>query len=198
MSLYKKHREQVKKDIVQLSLSLFREYGYEHVTIEQITNQLEIAKGTFYNFFKSKREILMFWAEEQFISVDIRPALDEGKSCEDNLSTLLSIIICTIAKEYNLFKSFLKELDYMPKEDNSSLEAFDFAKLLSLVIVKSKDGSHITSNHYELKLQVLNSAIFYELKTGLLSEVESSEFTKRLIQVMKICLYGMIEQEDYK
>ncbi len=196
MSLYKKHREQVKKDIVQLSLSLFREHGYELVTIEQITTQLEIAKGTFYNYFKSKRDILMFWAEEQFASIDIHPALDEGKNCEENLYTLLTIFTGAITGEYNLYKIFLKELEDVPASQNNNLEAFDFTKLLSLVISKSKDGNRILNNNAELKLRVLNSAIFYELKTWLLLDKELSELTKHLIRVMMICLYGILEQED--
>ncbi len=196
MSLYKKHREQVKNDIIQLALSLFREYGYENVTIEQITGKLEIAKGTFYNFFQSKRDILMTWAEELFSSVDIGSALQTDQKCLDNLSMLLEYFTQAISRESSLFRNFLVELDHAQANKTEAQRSFDFGRLLLAAINSSVDGVDFTRKNSELKLQVLNSAVFYELKLWILSGKEIGGLADHLIEVLEICLNGMLEKEE--
>ncbi|MGG3938489.1 TetR/AcrR family transcriptional regulator [Anoxybacillus kestanbolensis] len=42
----------------QTALHLFQKQGYEQTTILQITNEAGIAKGTFFNYFRTKEEVL--------------------------------------------------------------------------------------------------------------------------------------------
>ncbi|MFZ5946073.1 MAG: TetR/AcrR family transcriptional regulator [Bacillota bacterium] len=64
--MYQQQREQVKKNILDTSIAIFREKGYENTTIDEITKSIGIAKGTFYNFYPSKSEILISWAAQKF------------------------------------------------------------------------------------------------------------------------------------
>jgi len=64
------NREDKKKEtynrIMDSARKLFAEHGYEATTVEQITKQANVAKGTFFNYFGSKEDILCdmqsFWA----------------------------------------------------------------------------------------------------------------------------------------
>ncbi|GKU26757.1 TetR/AcrR family transcriptional regulator [Clostridium folliculivorans] len=47
-----------KNEIMDRSLELFIEKGYDNTSINEIVNSLSIAKGTFYHYFTSKEEIL--------------------------------------------------------------------------------------------------------------------------------------------
>jgi len=51
--------EKTREKIYKSALSLFRERGYENVTVEEITNDANVAKGTFYIYFKSKDDVLV-------------------------------------------------------------------------------------------------------------------------------------------
>ncbi|WP_274649335.1 TetR/AcrR family transcriptional regulator [Paenibacillus humicola] len=55
-------REQKKAEtrlrIKEAALSLFAELGYENASIEQIAKQAGVAKGTFFNYFSSKEELI--------------------------------------------------------------------------------------------------------------------------------------------
>jgi AcrR family transcriptional regulator len=46
-----------REEILKSALELFREEGFEKVTVESIAKKTGIAKGSFYNYFKSKEEV---------------------------------------------------------------------------------------------------------------------------------------------
>ncbi|MGG6432254.1 TetR/AcrR family transcriptional regulator [Anoxybacillus sp. D401a] len=55
-------RERQKKQtrilLQQTALQLFQKQGYEQTTVLQITNEAGVAKGTFFNYFRTKEEVL--------------------------------------------------------------------------------------------------------------------------------------------
>lgn len=53
-----KYPEQTQERIVEASVKLFIEKGYEQTTIQDILNALNLSKGGLYHHFKSKEEIL--------------------------------------------------------------------------------------------------------------------------------------------
>ncbi|MDP1604258.1 MAG: TetR/AcrR family transcriptional regulator [Legionella sp.] len=53
-----KNPEIRKAEIIQVAKDLFEKKGYAHTSIEAIIKEAQIAKGTFYYYFKTKRDIL--------------------------------------------------------------------------------------------------------------------------------------------
>ncbi len=54
--------------LLEAALTLFREKGYDETTVEEITERADVAKGTFFNYFPSKEELLgeaAAWRVEQ-------------------------------------------------------------------------------------------------------------------------------------
>lgn len=49
-------KEKLKQKLLSEGFELIKKYGYRRMTIDELTKQCGIAKGTFYNFFKSKEE----------------------------------------------------------------------------------------------------------------------------------------------
>ena len=52
-----KKPEDRRKEIINTAMGLFAKNGYEKTTVEDITNAMEIAKGSFYYYFKTKQEV---------------------------------------------------------------------------------------------------------------------------------------------
>ncbi len=48
-----------REDILQGGVELFRKYGYEGTGVQQILTSLNIPKGSFYNYFKSKEDFVL-------------------------------------------------------------------------------------------------------------------------------------------
>ncbi|MFJ7368629.1 TetR/AcrR family transcriptional regulator [Lysinibacillus sp. NPDC098008] len=55
-----------REKLLKTSLDLFNKYGFEHVSIEQITKACNVSKGTFYTHFPSKYDVIL----EKFVELD--------------------------------------------------------------------------------------------------------------------------------
>ena len=57
---------ETRANLLKKSLDLFHLYGFEHVSIEQITKACNVSKGTFYTHFPSKYDVIL----EKFKELD--------------------------------------------------------------------------------------------------------------------------------
>jgi AcrR family transcriptional regulator len=53
-----KDAEVRREELLELALRLFMALGYERTSVEQITREAGVAKGTFYHYFESKQDLL--------------------------------------------------------------------------------------------------------------------------------------------
>jgi len=58
--------ELTKQLIFKSALTLFKEKGFDNVSVEQITNYAGISKGSFYTYFSTKSDVIV----QQFLSID--------------------------------------------------------------------------------------------------------------------------------
>jgi AcrR family transcriptional regulator len=54
----REHKKKIRKLLQQKALELFKSQGYQKTTILQITKSAGVAKGTFFNYFRTKEEVL--------------------------------------------------------------------------------------------------------------------------------------------
>jgi TetR/AcrR family transcriptional regulator, regulator of autoinduction and epiphytic fitness len=69
-SLSRRERKKLetRQALLAAALDLFRAKGYDAATVEEITEQADVAKGTFFNYFASKEAMLgelALWSVEQ-------------------------------------------------------------------------------------------------------------------------------------
>ncbi|WP_339205654.1 TetR/AcrR family transcriptional regulator [Paenibacillus sp. FSL K6-3182] len=92
MSRVNKKPEIRRAEIIEASLELFRENGYNQTAVDDIVNKLGIAKGTFYYHFKTKYDIMIAiverLAEEKVNMVKVL-AETEGMTVEAKMYTIL-------------------------------------------------------------------------------------------------------------
>lgn len=65
MSLREKKKIDTKNRIFEVSGKLFKEKGFENTTIDEITKEAGIAKGTFFNYFPTKDSLILYFAEQK-------------------------------------------------------------------------------------------------------------------------------------
>lgn len=71
-SLRERKAAATRKRLMESSLALFASQGFERPTIDQIAAAAETGKGTFYNYFSSKEEVLVAFMVEQEAKVKAR------------------------------------------------------------------------------------------------------------------------------
>ncbi len=52
--------------IIEAALELFTKKGFEKTSVESITRKAKLAKGTFYNFFQKKEDVLLYFLDRGY------------------------------------------------------------------------------------------------------------------------------------
>ncbi|MFL5619646.1 MAG: TetR/AcrR family transcriptional regulator [Gemmatimonadaceae bacterium] len=60
---------ELRQGLYDTAIRLFRERGYEATTVQQITEAVDISKGTFFNYFPSKDHVLAAYHDEMTKSI---------------------------------------------------------------------------------------------------------------------------------
>jgi len=121
--------EERRKELIDTAERLFLEKGYDRTTVNDIVEEINVAKGTFYHYFKSKPEILapiieknIAILEEQFRSIINRDDLETP----DKLNEMLN---CS----FRWYKGKEQLLFFIHQESNSfphhDLEEMTYARL---------------------------------------------------------------------
>lgn len=78
-----------KELIVSSAKKVILEKGYKNISVEDITNEARIAKGSFYTYFKSKNLVIDYIFEEVITKRKNEFKLDKRKSLENTIKSLV-------------------------------------------------------------------------------------------------------------
>lgn len=107
-----------REEILERSLDVFMEEGYEDVTFQKIADRCGITRTTLYIYFKNKREIFLY-SIKQFLStleeVLMKIATDTTISTEKVLKDMLKFILKKCEENRKLFAILLPYLVQLQK-----------------------------------------------------------------------------------
>ena len=83
--------------LFRCALQLFAEHGFPNVTVEDITEAADVGKGTFFNYFESKDDVLGVMAEIQLGKV--REALELAQGGKRPIQFVVRRLLQRIAEE---------------------------------------------------------------------------------------------------
>ncbi len=190
MSIFNEYREQVHKKIYESSIALFISQGYEKTTISEITKTVGVAKGTFYNFYQSKLEVLFDWAQNVFSQTDFEKAMIPGKTIEQNLHSFIDLITDAMDASHGLFHTFLSEL--LKQQETADLSAkFDFIKIYEGILKNSSDGENVLSKDPETKVEMLNSVLFMGIINWFNTNNQNTDLAFHLKKMAALLLNGI-------
>jgi len=66
ISRHQRRRQQTRRQLIQTALQLVLEKGYDAMTIQDITDQADLGRGTFYIHFKDKEAVIWTAFQELF------------------------------------------------------------------------------------------------------------------------------------
>jgi AcrR family transcriptional regulator len=84
LSRRQRHSAAVRQRLFDAAMQMFAERGFVKTTVEDITNAADVGKGTFFNYFRSKEELLNSFGETRIakIRTALREALRGGEPLE--------------------------------------------------------------------------------------------------------------------
>ncbi|MFI1180978.1 TetR/AcrR family transcriptional regulator [Streptomyces sp. NPDC020799] len=60
-----RNKQKVRRRLYSSALTLFAEQGYEHTSIDEIAELADVARGTFFNYFHRKEDLIGEWGRER-------------------------------------------------------------------------------------------------------------------------------------
>ena len=60
-----RRRQEAKQRLYDCALELFTERGYEATTIDDIAEKADVARGTFFNYFQRKEDLISMWGAKR-------------------------------------------------------------------------------------------------------------------------------------
>jgi AcrR family transcriptional regulator len=97
MGRRQRHGAETRVRLFRCALQLFAERGYPNVTVEDITEAADVGKGTFFNYFESKDQVLSVMAEIQLGKV--KEALTQAEAGQQTICSVLHHLFLRAAEE---------------------------------------------------------------------------------------------------
>lgn len=110
-SLREKKKIETRNKIFEVSGRLFKEKGFEKVTVDEITREAGIAKGTFFNYFPTKAALLREFGKqkEEMVYNMVRAELKNSTSTKEKIKNTLVFVARSNEKDKELTKLFVFE-----------------------------------------------------------------------------------------
>lgn len=172
MSIVVEHDKR-RKEILQKSLDVFVEEGYEDVTFQKIADRCGITRTTLYIYFKNKHEIFLGSIKELMSSLEetiLNCINDESLSSEQALRTVLGCIIDKC-------------------EENKKL----FVIILTYLLQLKKSG---VDTNLRVRRRIIR--LKHHLSTILIRGIQNNEFREVNVKDMNELLYGLIEASIFR
>ena len=170
---------ETREKLLKTSLDLFNKYGFEHVSIEQITKACNVSKGTFYTHFPSKYDVIL----EKFMELD-----QFYSTVEKNIDPSLS------ASEKILFV-YQQQMNYLTKVVGKDL----LRTVYTAAMTNQVEQDHYLINPQRKIFQIMNTYIEEGILQGEFRQDVSAPNIQSIIQrCMRANVYDwLIHSEDF-
>lgn len=192
--------EKRKQEILEKSLDLFIEEGYENVTFQKIADRCGITRTTLYIYFKNKQEIFVSSIKEMTDKLEIQ--LKEIIFKQDlTPPECLKKFVCHILDQCEDFKRFFKILlVYLIQIQKTGVDAgkrvdrrvLRLRHMLNIIIIKGKDEGYFK----DVPIKQTTDILYTLLESGVFRlAVEGRkdiEDTRRIVNIMvdSLCVSG--------
>jgi len=108
-------RESIKQNkrdrILKAAIELFTKKGFEMTNVQSIARKAKIAKGTFYNFFEKKEDVLLYFLDNEISKSgdEIERNMGSAKTIAEQLQLVIPAYIKHIFPNKEFTKVLMKE-----------------------------------------------------------------------------------------
>lgn len=155
-----------KEQLVESAMSLILKKGYSHTSVEDITNDIGIAKGSFYTYFKSKNLLLVTIIDSKINDVleKQRIQLENSKSFDEilwkNINSRVKFSGEDLKRELVLI-NLIRNIDVLGREIRELLVKLEELNIsfIEKAIEKYKNELNIDIKNKNRYSQMLNAVI---------------------------------------
>ncbi|WP_155592098.1 TetR/AcrR family transcriptional regulator [Lysinibacillus cavernae] len=163
--------------LLKTSLDLFNKYGFEHVSVEQITKACNVSKGTFYTHFPSKYDVI----------------LEKFKELDSFYSTVEKNIDCTLPASEKILLVYQEQMKYLTNVVGKDL----LRTVYTAAMTNQVEQDHYLINPQRKIFQIMNTYIEEGIRQGEFGQNISATNIQAIIQrCMRANVYDWLIHSD--
>ncbi|MCM3270414.1 TetR/AcrR family transcriptional regulator [Paenibacillus elgii] len=156
-------KQELKERIFTQSIKLFKEKGFDNVTVEEITQACGIAKGTFYNYFPKKEAVLLHLAVSQLESV--HETIQNNKNMPDlrqQLLHLFSNLFHQYAEQPDMVRLVVSEMMRSDMFINAEMRIIEkFRQALAALLEDAKDKGQLAKQAASEDIAAVLTGVYF-------------------------------------
>ena len=196
-----KTKEERRNEIIETAGKLFEEKGYEQTQVQDIVNEIGVAKGLFYYYFKSKDEVMEELADRYADAIidAVNKLIDKDISTFDKINRIFQIFIDSAEKKFGIFMGILNVKNGITHERIFFNVGKKMVPLVTELILSGNDNGECNCSDPKFITEFLVSGLFNIMNQ--ISPDEKIDFLKEklpTIKTMILKLYNFAEQKESK
>lgn len=144
--------------IYDTSIKLFTKHGFESVTIKDITNAANVSVGSFYNYFKSKQDVLYdkYRIADQHFKEFVSEGIPGNNNKEKIQAYMLYYIEFVLTEPFDFTRILYTPSNTLFLKDNRLMQT-----LLNPILEDAKNMGEFASN---LTIREINEYLFLSMR----------------------------------
>ena len=196
-----KTKEERRNEIIETAGKLFEEKGYEQTQVQDIVNEIGVAKGLFYYYFKSKDEVMEELADRYADAIidAVNKLIDKDIATFDKINRIFQIFIDSAEKKSGIFMGILNVKNGITHERNFFNVGKKMVPLVTELILSGNDNGECNCSDPKFITEFLVSGLFNIMNQ--ISPDEKIDYLKEklpTIKTMILKLYNFAEQKESK
>ena len=196
-----KTKEERRNEIIETAGKLFEEKGYEQTQVQDIVNEIGVAKGLFYYYFKSKDEVMEELADRYADAIidAVNKLIDKDISTFDKINRIFQIFIDSAEKKSGIFMGILNVKNGKTHERIFFNVGKKMVPLVTELILSGNDNGECNCSDPKFITEFLVSGLFNIMNQ--ISPDEKIDYLKEklpTIKTMILKLYNFAEQKESK
>lgn len=196
-----KTKEERRNEIIETAGKLFEEKGYEQTQVQDIVNEIGVAKGLFYYYFKSKDEVIEELADRYADAIidAVNKLIDKDITTFDKINRIFQIFIDSAEKKFGIFMGILNVKNGITHERIFFNVGKKMVPLVTELILSGNDNGECNCSDPKFITEFLVSGLFNIMNQ--ISPDEKIDYLKEklpTIKTMILKLYNFAEQKESK
>jgi AcrR family transcriptional regulator len=187
-------KKAIKEAILRTAVSLFNKKGFENTSIKDITDKIDIAQSTFFNYYPRKESILFEIIQERLapISYESKKILQKKLPLKKKLQNLFSICFQIFLENEPLAKSVLIENLRSKKNWGFGRDLFQgFKKDIAHLLKQGQLSGEVRDDIEAERLSNVLESVFTFYIIDCLMSKETQPLTKELLTRLDIVFGGI-------
>ena len=196
-----KTKEERRNEIIETAGKLFEEKGYEQTQVQDIVNEIGVAKGLFYYYFKSKDEVMEELADRYADAIidAVNKLIYKDITTFDKINRIFQIFIDSAEKKSGIFMGILNVKNGITHERIFFNVGKKMVPIVTELILSGNDNGECNCSDPKFITEFLVSGLFNIMNQ--ISPDEKIDYLKEklpTIKTMILKLYNFAEQKESK